>query len=101
MWFVFLLQSSSLSTGRRPNVAPIQGYMNLCTYSMPIAVVTRSKAWVCGRSVAGMAGSNPVGSMVVSCECFVLSGIGLRRADHSPRAVLPSAVCLSMIVKPR
>ena len=23
----------------------------------------------------------------------------LRRADHSPRGVLPSAVCLSMIVK--
>jgi hypothetical protein len=25
----------------------------------------RSKAWVCGRSLAGIAGSNPVGGMVV------------------------------------
>jgi len=36
--------------------------------------------------------------MPVSCECCVLS---LRRADHSSREVLPSVVCLSVIVKPR
>jgi hypothetical protein len=44
----------------------------------------------------------PVAWMSVSCECCVLSGRGsLRRADHSPRGVLPSVVCLSVIVKPR
>ena len=43
-----------------------------------IPVSARSKAWVCGRSVAGNAGSNHVGAMdVVSCECCVLSGSGL------------------------
>jgi hypothetical protein len=51
--------------------------MNLCIYSMPITVATRSEAWFCGRSVAGMAGSKPAGSMVVCCECCVLSCRGL------------------------
>jgi hypothetical protein len=45
---------------------------------MPIPVAARSKGWVCGRWVAGTAGSNPAGAwMSVSCECCVLSGRGL------------------------
>jgi hypothetical protein len=36
-----------------------------------------SKAWVCGRSLAGIAGSNLAGSMDVCCECCVLSDRGL------------------------
>jgi hypothetical protein len=28
-------------------------------------VVTRSEVWICGRSLAGIAGSNPAGSMDV------------------------------------
>jgi hypothetical protein len=35
------------------------------------------KAWVRGRSLAGIAGSNPVGGMIVYRECCVLSGRGL------------------------
>jgi len=35
------------------------------------------KAWICGRSLAGIAGSNPAGGMSVCCECYVLSGRGL------------------------
>ena len=31
----------------------------------PITMVARSKAWVSGRSLAGIAGSNPAGSMDV------------------------------------
>ena len=31
----------------------------------PIAVAARSKAWVCGRSLAGIAGLNPAGGMDV------------------------------------
>jgi len=46
-------------------------------------VAAQSKAWVCGRSLAGIAGSNPVVS--VSCDCYVLSGRGL--CDRS----IPSA----------
>jgi len=35
-------------------------------------VAARSKEWVCGRSLAGIAGSNPAGGMDVS---FLLSGV--------------------------
>ena len=37
-------------------------------------MAARSKAWVCGRSLAGIAGSNSAGGIdVLSCECCVLS----------------------------
>jgi hypothetical protein len=39
-------------------------------------VAVRSKAWVCGRSLTGIVGSNPTGGMDV-CLCCVLSGRGL------------------------
>ena len=43
----------------------------------PIPVAARSKTWVCGRSLARIAGSNTAGSMeVFCCECCVLSGRG-------------------------
>ena len=45
---------------------------------MPIPVAARSKAWVCGRSLAGITGSNPAGAwMCGCCECCVLLGRGL------------------------
>ena len=60
-------------------------------------MAARSKAWVCGRSLAGIACS-----MFVSCECCVDELRSLCRADHSPRGVLPSVMCpLIVIVKPR
>jgi hypothetical protein len=44
----------------------------------------------------------PGARMSVSCECCVLSGRGLSIvADHWSRGVLPSVVCLSVIVNPR
>jgi hypothetical protein len=52
----------------------------LCSvlYARPIPVAVRSKAWVCGRSFAGIVASNPPGAwMSVSCVCSVLSGRGL------------------------
>jgi hypothetical protein len=39
-------------------------------------VATRSKAWVCGRSLTGIAGSNPAGSMEFCFDCCVLLGRG-------------------------
>jgi len=39
-------------------------------------VAARSKVCVCGRSRAGIVGSNPTGVMDVCCECCVLSGRG-------------------------
>ena len=36
---------------------------------LPIPVAARSEAWVCGRSLAGIVGSNPAGGMDVCVEC--------------------------------
>jgi hypothetical protein len=38
---------------------------------MPIPVAARSKAWVCGHSLAGIVGSNPAGGIYV-CLLWVL-----------------------------
>jgi hypothetical protein len=41
-------------------------------------VVARSKAWFFGRSLAGIAGSNPTRALMsVTCEYCVFSGRGL------------------------
>jgi len=45
--------------------------------SSPAPVAARSKAWVYGRSLAGIVGSRPTGVMDVCCECCVLPGRGL------------------------
>ena len=37
----------------------------------PSPVAARCKAWVCGRSIAGLAGSNPAGGMD-ACLCVGL-----------------------------
>jgi hypothetical protein len=36
-----------------------------------IPVAARSKAWICGRSDAGVVGSNSAGDMDDWCECCV------------------------------
>jgi hypothetical protein len=43
---------------------------------VPILVTARSKVWVFGRSLPGIAGSIPAGEgwMFIFCECCVLSG---------------------------
>jgi hypothetical protein len=43
----------------------------------PIPVAAPSKAWVCGRSPAEIACSNPTGGMDVCCECCMLLDRGL------------------------
>ena len=55
----------------------INSFIFFRVFSLPIPVAERSKAWVCSRSPAGIAGSNPAGGMDVCCECCVLSGRGL------------------------
>ena len=60
----------------RHNLAVIFISSHGCTRRMPVAA--RSKAWVCGCSLAGIAGSNPARTwMFVSCKRCVLSGRGL------------------------
>jgi hypothetical protein len=55
-----------------------------------------SEAWVFGKSLAGIGGSNSSGGMgvfllLVMCVDRYRS---LRRADHSSKAFLPIVVCL-------
>ena len=46
--------------------------LNVIMTLWPIPVAMRSKARVCGRSVAGIAGSNPVVAWkLVSCVCLL------------------------------
>ena len=48
------------------------------TEKHPIPLAARSNAWVCGRSLAGIVGSNPaVEWMCVSCKYYVFSRGGL------------------------
>ena len=69
-------------------------------------MAARSKTWVCGRSLVGIAGSNLVGIMDVCRECCVLSGRGLcdgliTRTEKSYRLCVCVCVCLSEIVQLR
>ena len=49
----------------------MQSYLITVFALVPILVAERTKAWVCGRSPPGIAGSNPAGGMDVRCECCV------------------------------
>jgi len=65
----------------------------------PNPVAARTEAWVCGRSLAGIVGSNLAGEMDV-CLFRVLCQVEVS-ADHSSRGVLANVVRLSVIVNPR
>jgi hypothetical protein len=39
--------------------------------SLPIPVAARIKAWLCGHSLTGIAGSNPTGGMDVCLLCVL------------------------------
>jgi hypothetical protein len=66
-------------------------------------VAALSKAWVYGRSLVGIVGSNPAGAwMSVSCECCVLSGRGLCDGlIPRPESPTECGVSKSVIAKPR
>jgi hypothetical protein len=64
-------------------------------------MAARSKAWVCGRLLSGIAVSYPAGDMPVSCECYEFSGRSLcdgpiTRTDESSRvcAYVCAGVCV-------
>jgi len=60
-----------------------------------------SKTWVCGRSLAGIEGSNPAGGVDLCslCALCVFSYRSLLPADHLSRVILPSvSVCVCVCV---
>ena len=72
-----------LRNGIQPSVCPASFSAHLMSikflagsFAPPIPVAARSTAWVCGRSLAGIVGSNPAGGMDVTCKCCLLSDIG-------------------------
>jgi len=78
------------------STAYVQLGMNCCLYShskqTPIAA--RSKAWVCSRSLAGIAGSNSAGFMYVCLLRMLTCFAGrnpVRPADLSSKGVVPRA----------
>ena len=74
--------------------------IGLCV-SQHIPVTARSKTWMCGRSPAEIAGSNPTRDMDFSLVTFVCCQVerSMRRADHSSRGGLPNVMYLNVIVK--
>jgi hypothetical protein len=68
---------------------------------MPIPVAARSKAWVCGSSLADYGFESRRGHGCLSLTSVLCCQRSLRRADHSSRGVLLRVVCLSVIAKPR
>jgi hypothetical protein len=71
---------------------------------VPIPVSELSKARVCGRSIAGIAGSNPAGGIDVflCCECRLLSCRGLSDGPMlRPRNPTSCEVLLCMIWNPQ
>jgi len=61
-------------------------------YLWPVPIAARSNAWVCGRSLAGIAGSNPANSRVLSLVSAVCYPVGvfcvglITRPEESYRA---------------
>jgi hypothetical protein len=71
----------------------LQVHFKFVCNDRPIPLAAWFSAWVGGRSLVCIAGFNSAGSMDVCCDCCVLSGRGLQRADPTPKGVLPS-VCV-------
>jgi len=67
-------------------------------FYVAIPVAARCKAYVCCRSLAGIAGSGPAEG-ILFCVLCVISYRSLRRTDLSSRGVLPTLVCLRVITK--
>jgi hypothetical protein len=86
----------------RPLLYPSFFHARCC---IPIPVAVRYKAWVCGRSLTGIAGSNPTGGhgclsvvSVVCCQVEV-SATGWSLVRRSPTECGVSQMCV--IVKPQ
>ena len=64
-------------------------------------MAARSNAWLCGRSLAGTAGSNPAEVLVVVVCCHVRVQVSATGRSFAQRSHTECVVCMSVIVKPR
>ena len=65
-------------------------------------MTARSKEWICGCWLAGIAGSNPAGDFdvfLVSAVCCQVEVSATGRSHY--RGVLPNLLCLSEFSEPR
>jgi len=67
---------------------------------MLITVAARSKAWVCGRSLTGIVGSNPSGGVDI-CLLLVLCVVRKRSVCSSIKRSPTECGCLRVMVKHR
>ena len=67
---------------------------------MPVPVAARSKAYTCGRTLVGIAGSNPAVAWMSLVTVLCYQQRSLQRADQSSRGVLPTVVhrCVRCVV---
>jgi len=87
-----------------PTNLPVSRFILGCYMAFPpIPVAARSKAWVCGFLLSGMAGSNPARGMDVFLlwVSYVFRHRSLWWADPASGGVLQNMVGLSVIVKLR
>jgi hypothetical protein len=91
MVFEARLEGWNKAGGYRKLPQPSFMFLRFCKYfSVTIPVAASSRAWVCGRSLAGVAGSNPTGGdgclslvRVVCCQVEV-SASGWSLVQRSP-----------------
>jgi len=65
----------------------------MATFYVPNPLAALFQAWVCGRSLPGIAVSIPVADFDISCGCCVFAGRGL---SESSKLFLP---CVARVAK--
>jgi hypothetical protein len=88
----FILVLYSFSTRTLPTLCTSSNNISQEIQFTPFPVAERSKAMVCGRSLADVAGYNPAGGMDVCLLWVLCRRRSLRRADPLSRGVLPTVV---------
>ena len=68
MFSLRVIQSQN-SDSNKHLISKFRAYLQLFKFCLPIPVAERSKAWVCSRSPAEIAGSNPARGMDVCLLC--------------------------------
>jgi hypothetical protein len=89
---------TEIKQGTRNGVQGKEGNYSIVSVgkSARIPVAVRSEAWVCGRSLAGIVGSNHAGAIDICSECWWLSGSGLCHRPIPRLEESTECVCVSL-----